>query len=669
MHMRISGGLPFSILAVGLVAACTSDNASTAASTFSTTTSTPAASSSTDTSGTVSAKPSTFHVGGSVSGLAGQGLVLDVNGVHVPVTANGSFTAPAALLGGTKYAITVASQPTGPNQLCVLGGESGTVGSANVKTVTVDCFTDRFVVGGDATGIIGAGVVIQVNGGDDIHVAANGKFAFPTTLPSSNLYTATVKTKPLHPSQTCTITDGAGMVGDANVTSLKLDCTIDAFKIGGTVTGLDGTGLVLQDNAGDDLAVSANGTFAFATGLLSGQHYEVAVKTQPAGRTQSCVVAGGTGDVGDADVSSVTVNCTTQSFTVGGTASGIARSVALQLNGGNDVNVTADGSFAFPTALLSGTEYTATIKEKPQSPSQSCTLTGASDTVGGGNVTSVGLVCTTDAFTVGGTISGLTGTLVLQNDGGDDLTLTANTPWTFGTAVASGANYNVTVKTQPANQICTVTAGSDIMGNANYAGASISCVASGFTVGGTVTGLASGDSIVLHNGSDDVTLGADGTFSFPTPVLTGATYTVSVKTKPATNSKCTVTNGSGTMTAAVSNVTVTCQFPPPAAVCDSGPDPVNASISWVICEASPTRLVLSHLNSGGGQYHVYTICNQLGYTHVGNWNGTWNNVCASSSGATGSTCSNHGAISMPLASNVTTDSGTSGNTIVWECLP
>jgi len=67
-----------------------------------------------------------------------------------------------------------------------------------------------------------------------------------------------------------------------------------AFTIGGTVVGLTGTGLVLQDNAGDNLTVSASGAFAFPTPLADGAPYSVSVLTQPGSPSQTCTVSGGT---------------------------------------------------------------------------------------------------------------------------------------------------------------------------------------------------------------------------------------------------------------------------------------------------------------------------------------------------------------------------------------
>ena len=49
-------------------------------------------------------------------------------------------------------------------------------------------------------------------------------------------------------------------------------------------------------------------------------------------------------------------------------------------------------------------------------------------------------------------MSGLSGTVVLQDNGGDNLSVSANGPFTFATALASGAAYAVTVKTNPAGQ-------------------------------------------------------------------------------------------------------------------------------------------------------------------------------------------------------------------------
>lgn len=80
------------------------------------------------------------------------------------------------------------------------------------------------------------------------------------------------------------------------------------------------------------------------------------------------------------------------------------------------------------------------------------------------------------------------------------------------------------------------------------------------TIGGTVSGLSSGLSVVLaDNGTSNLTVTANGNFSFATTLPTNATYDVTVVTQPL-GQTCTVVNGSGTVDPVdnVSNVAVTC---------------------------------------------------------------------------------------------------------------
>lgn len=85
-------------------------------------------------------------------------------------------------------------------------------------------------------------------------------------------------------------------------------------------------------------------------------------------------------------------------------------------------------------------------------------------------------------------------------------------------------------------------------------------------LGGTVTGLAVGKSVVLQNsGADDLRVSENGGFSFRTPLASGAAYAVTVKTQPD-GQTCRVAHGSGTATSDVGDVAVDCvagSTPPP----------------------------------------------------------------------------------------------------------
>ena len=167
------------------------------------------------------------------------------------------------------------------------------------------------------------------------------------------------------------------------------------YPIGGTVSGLSGT-VVLQDNGGDDLSVSASGAFTFGTGLTSGSAYSVTVKTNPAGQT--CSVANGSGTVGSAGVTNVAVTCTANAaatYPIGGTVSGLSGTVVLQDNGGDDLSVSASGAFTFGTGLTSGSAYSVTVKTNPAG--QTCSVANGSGTVGSAGVTNVAVTCTANA--------------------------------------------------------------------------------------------------------------------------------------------------------------------------------------------------------------------------------------------------------------------------------
>ena len=119
----------------------------------------------------------------------------------------------------------------------------------------------------------------------------------------------TVKAQPAGPSQTCTVTNGAGTLAGAKITNVIVTCITDKFAVGGTVSGLTGGGLVLQNNGGDDLAIGANGVFTFATALLDGSTYNVTVKAQPTGPSQTCTVTNGAGTLARSTVMDVEVTC------------------------------------------------------------------------------------------------------------------------------------------------------------------------------------------------------------------------------------------------------------------------------------------------------------------------------------------------------------------------
>ncbi len=90
-------------------------------------------------------------------------------------------------------------------------------------------------------------------------------------------------------------------------------------------------------------------------------------------------------------------------------------------------------------------------------------------------MTNVSVSCSTNTYTIGGTVSGLTGTVVLQNNSGDNESISSSGAFTFDTSLSNGASYAVTVLTQPTGQTCTVSNSSGTVASANVTNVSVSC--------------------------------------------------------------------------------------------------------------------------------------------------------------------------------------------------
>jgi hypothetical protein len=163
-----------------------------------------------------------------------------------------------------------------------------------------------YSVGGNVSGLTGS-VTLQNNGGDDIIKTTNDGFTFPAQAEGSD-YAVTVSSQPA--GQNCAVTNGSGTNISANITNVIVTCVTDVvptYTVGGTVSGLIGSVTLNEDTSGEDLALSTNGSFAFATEQVDGTPYAVTVLAQPTGQT--CSVTNGSGTITTADVTNVSVAC------------------------------------------------------------------------------------------------------------------------------------------------------------------------------------------------------------------------------------------------------------------------------------------------------------------------------------------------------------------------
>ncbi len=319
------------------------------------------------------------------------------------------------------------------------------------------------------------------------------------------------------------------------------------------------------------MTVNSNGSFTFSTPVAQGATYNVTVLTQPA--TQTCTATNGSGTVGTSNITNVQVTCSVNTYTVGGTITGLVGSVSLKNNGGDTLTQSTDGSFTFPTSIAEGSTYNVTVSSQPAT--QTCTVSNGAGSMGGANITNVQVTCSVNTYTVGGTITGLVGSVSLKNNGGDTLTQSTDGSFTFPTSIAEGSTYNVTVSSQPATQTCTVSNGAGSMGGANITNVQVTCSVNTYTVGGTITGLV-GSVSLKNNGGDTITQSMNGSFTFPTPVAAGSTYHVTVSSQPIPLT-CTVSNAAGTVGSSnVTNVQITCTIYTTPLSVNNGIIPVNS---------------------------------------------------------------------------------------------
>lgn len=166
------------------------------------------------------------------------------------------------------------------------------------------------------------------------------------------------------------------------------------FTIGGSITGLTGSGLVLRNNGGDDKTITADGSYTFATSVANGGSYNVSVLTHPT--SQVCTVANASGSAG-ANVTNANVSCV-PAYTIGGTITGASAGIGpiLQNNGGDNLFIpaitTSPTSFTFSTPVASA--YSVTQLTKASAPTQNCAITSGGPGTTTVDYSSVVVTCT-----------------------------------------------------------------------------------------------------------------------------------------------------------------------------------------------------------------------------------------------------------------------------------
>lgn len=163
---------------------------------------------------------------------------------------------------------------------------------------------------------------------------------------------------------------------------------------------------------------------------------------------------------------------------IGGTVIGLAGSgleLALDIGDG-PLAITGNGRFQFPGSHPAGTAYTVTVARQPQDPVQGCVVLNGHGSIGDGPVHSVVVNCGSGtAWSVGGSVTGLDGTVMLRLNGGSALPVSSTGGYAFPQRLADGASYVVSISQQPAQQLCTLDNASGVVAGADVDDVNVHC--------------------------------------------------------------------------------------------------------------------------------------------------------------------------------------------------
>ena len=173
-----------------------------------------------------------------------------------------------------------------------------------------------------------------------------------------------------------------------SVTNVALTCE-PRYTVGGTISGLTVSGLVLA-NGTATLNIDAGATtFTFTAWLKPGSAYKVTIKTLPVGF--SCLLANGAGTA-NSNVQNVAIACTPLTYSLGGSIQGLNSKGLVLANGADRVTVALGSSqFTMPTPVAYTSTYATTVATQPDG--LTCTIAGSGGTMPAANVNTVVVSC------------------------------------------------------------------------------------------------------------------------------------------------------------------------------------------------------------------------------------------------------------------------------------
>jgi len=265
-----------------------------------------------------------------------------------------------------------------------------------------------YSLGGAASGVTGTGgldaLILKNTINNDTVTVASGatSYVFGTKLTSGSSYNITVQQNPS--SHVCSVANATGTMTSAGVANANVTC-LPSYTLGGGVSGLAGTtGFVLRNNGGDDLSITTNSPYVFATQVAGGDPYNITVLSQPTSPNQICDFSGSptfSGTMPSSSITNANVTCVS-SYSIGGSTAGgfgvigLTGNLLLKNTTNGDILPVAgsgDTDFTFSTLLKNSTAYSVTVLKDPYGQDCHTTSANTSGSTSGSNVTNVNFTC------------------------------------------------------------------------------------------------------------------------------------------------------------------------------------------------------------------------------------------------------------------------------------
>lgn len=161
----------------------------------------------------------------------------------------------------------------------------------------------------------------------------------------------------------------------------------------GVVSGLLKPGLVLV-NGNQTVTVDASGQFYFPNLIAQDEHFDVKVQTNPIATKCAVDPTTSSGSANYYNVSNyrIVVTCVTDSYTLGGTVTGLTQDVLVLANGSDLATILPGSStFTFPVPVFDGLNYGVTVLTQPAG--LVCTVGNGVGTMPSGPVSNLQVSC------------------------------------------------------------------------------------------------------------------------------------------------------------------------------------------------------------------------------------------------------------------------------------